>query len=57
MTMSLIKARMNTGKVSFLGFLVGFLSWSSRPASSPGLPGTVAMALGTMAHGLEEPCS
>lgn len=45
MTMILIKARRNTGKLSFPGSLVGFSSWCSRLASSS------ATALGTMGLG------
>lgn len=50
MTISLIKARRSTGKLSFLGSPVGFLSTCSRAASSLGLPGTT-MALATTALG------
>lgn len=50
MTISLIKARRNTGKLSFLGSPVGFLSRCSRPASSLGLAATT-MALVTTALG------
>lgn len=46
MTISLIKARRNAGKLSFPDSLLGFLSWSSL-----GLPGTAAIALGTMSLG------